>query len=269
MMRARWLSAAGFVVWALIGGCGGSHPDPAALPGVEPELMEARRAFEDRSYLRASELLSAFVSAHPGSSRLDEVLLLLGKARQGIRENLLAVEDFERLIRDFPQSPYREEAEFERAECHLAEALGAAYDAENTEIALSLYRSYRLRYPQGRFLERAIRGETEALERLAAKAYLNARTYRRLNRPLAEKIYLEKALETKPDFRSAGAALAELARLHERLGEKAEARTVWQRLIDFASPERMASDPRLRGLREEAESAIRALPPPDPEETAR
>lgn len=250
-------------------GCAGSRPDPQALPGVEPEFYDAKRAYDSGSYVQAVELLTAFVSAHPGSSRLDEILLLLGKAHQKTRENLLAVEDFERLIRDFPQSPYREEAEFERAESHLSEALGPAYDSDNTEAALSLYRSYRIRYPQGQFLEGALRGEAEALERLAKKAYLNAQTYRRLGRPSAERIYLEKALETKPDFKTAGPAMADLARVQEQLGDQEQAAATWRRLLEYATPERLQASSSLRSLREEAEAAVRRLPAPAVEETAR
>lgn len=269
MTLSHAIRLAGLAVLLASAGCAGSRPDSSALPGVEPEFNEAKRAYEGGNYVRAAELLSAFVSAHPGSSRLDEILLLLGRAHQKTRENLLAVEDFERLIRDFPQSPFREEAEFERAESHLSEALGAAYDAENTEIALSLYRSYRIRYPQGRFIEGAMRGESVCLERLAKKAYLNALTYRKLRRPAAERIYLEKALETKPDFESAGEALAGLARVCDQLGDSEGSTAAWRRLIDFATPERIQARPRLQALRREAEAATSGLPQYAPEETAR
>ena len=221
--------------------------------------MRARSSFDEGHMIQAVESLNAYVQAHPGSNRLDEALLLLGLARQRTDENQVAVEDFNRLIRDFPQSPYREQAEFERARCSLNEALSPPRDAEATETALALLRAYVLRYPEGEYAEAASKGIEDCLERLAVKAFLNAETYLRLKRDRAAMIYLEKALGIKKEFSRAGAALMELARVRERLGEVAEAREAWEDLLEYATPERIERDRRLGQWRREAESALGRL----------
>ncbi len=201
MVRSLWIL---LLPALLMLGCGGSAPGIQSLPGTEGDFLQAKRAYESGNYIRAVELLSAFLDAHPGSNQLDEVLYLLGGAHQKTGDNLLAVQDYERLIRDFPQSSFREQAEFERAEANYREALKPSLDPEGTETALSLFRAYLIRYPSGTHVEDARAGIEDCLDRLAVKAMLNAETYRRLERPKAEVIYLEKALTTKPDFTRTG-----------------------------------------------------------------
>ncbi len=167
---------------ALLTGCGSSKPGLQKLPGDEADFLQAKKVFDDGDYLRAVELLTAYVDTHPGSNHLDQALQFLGLSHQKTGSNLLAVEDFNRLIRDFPQSPFREEAEFERANSHFLGSLGPALDAENTESALELTKAYLLRYPEGAHREQAQVIVDKCLEKLAVKAYLNAQTYLRLKR---------------------------------------------------------------------------------------
>jgi outer membrane assembly lipoprotein YfiO len=244
---------------ALLSGCGSSTPGIQKLPGDETDFAQAKKVYEDGDFLRTVELLTEYVDAHPGSNRLDEALLLLGLSHERTGSNLLAVDDFNRLVRDFPQSPFREEAEFERANSHYRESLGPALDPENTETALSFMKAYLLRYPQGAYREKAEATVDLCLEKLAMKAYLNAQTYLRLKQDKAALIYLDKAIETKPDFNQAGRALAEAARVHLRVGEDDKARDALEKLLTFATPERTQSIRGLAALRREAEVTLERL----------
>lgn len=250
-----------FLLAAVLSGCGSSTPGLQKLPSEEADYLKAKKIYDDGDYVRAVEELGAYVEAHPGSNRLDQALLLLGLSHQRTGSNLLAVDDFNRLIRDFPQSPVREEAEFERANSHFLESLGPALDSSDTESALDLMNAYLIRYPEGTYKGQAEDIVNRCLEKLAQKAYLNAQTYLRLRHYRAAKIYLQKALDTKPDFQRAGLALAELARACTRLLEDEEARGAWQRLLDYATPERIQKDKRLAVLRREAEEELRKLGP--------
>lgn len=250
------------LIAATLCGCGGSSPGVKRLPSEEADYLQARKAYDDENYIRAAELLTAFVDEHPGSNRLDEALLLLGRSHQKTGENLLAIEDFNRLVRDFPQSSLREEAEFERARSNFEESLGPAQDPESTEAALDLMRAYTIRYPEGAFRGEAEKAIDACLERLALKAFYNAETYLKLRQPRGAVLYLEKALSIRSDFSRAGEALANLGRMHGRLGESEKARGAWERLLAHATPDRIKEDRRLSDLRREAEEALRILPPP-------
>lgn len=241
-------------------GCGGSQPQLDTLPTQEGDWVRARKHYDDGNHLRAVESLGAFVEKHPGSNRLDEALLFLGISHQETRENLLAVEIFNRLIRDFPQSPHRERAEFERARSYYQEVRSPAKDPEATETARDYFNSYILRYPNGVHATEAAESLNRCLELLAMKAFLNAKTYMRLKHDLAAVIYLEKALRIKGDFSDAPETMALLARTHQRLGEREEARVAWERFLEYVTPEKAQGDSDLMSLRAEAEEALRNLP---------
>jgi outer membrane assembly lipoprotein YfiO len=255
------LCAVGLILLAVqIAGCGGSKPRLDTLPSQEGDWIRARSHYDDGNHLRAVESLTAFIEQHPGSKRLDEALLLLGLSHQETRENLLAVEIFNRLIRDFPQSPHRERAEFERARSYYQEVRSPARDPEPTETARDYFRAYVLRYPEGAHVEEATESLDRCLELLAKKAFLNAKTYLRLKHDRAAVIYLEKSLRIKADFSEAAEAIALLARAHERLGEKEAAREAWQRLLESVAPDQESEDSDLMELRLEARAALDRLP---------
>jgi len=259
-MRLRFAPFLLLLTFLFLGGCGSSAPRLEGLPGTEGDFDRAKKTFDQRNWLRAIELLNEFVDSHPGSNQLDQALLMLGLSQQHTKEYLLAIGNFERLIRDFSQSPLREQAEFERANSYLADAPSPPYDSENTETAFSLLRAYLAHYPDGAHADPARRGVDTCLEKLATKALLNGETYVKLQRDAAAVIYFEKAIQTKPDFGRAGDALADLARACERLGDRERARIAWQSLVDYATPERTSRDSKLLRFRREAEDALRRLP---------
>ncbi|MBD3163191.1 MAG: outer membrane protein assembly factor BamD [Candidatus Eisenbacteria bacterium] len=261
----RAAATAAVLILTVLAGCGGSQPRLDTLPTQEGDWIEARRNYEKGDPLRAIERLSEFIDTHPGSNHLDEALLLLGKARQKVGDNLVAVEDFNRLIRDFPQSPHREEAEYLRGVSHFNEILGPAKDPRATETALNLLQAYLLRYPEGSYVDEAQGQVEECRERLARKAFLNGKTYEKLDQDRAATIYYEKALETKSTFEGADEALYRLAHAYQRLEEPEEARRTWERLIEWTSPARLEEDEDLRRMRAEAMQALARLPDPVPD----
>jgi len=241
-------------LFALLAGCAASVPEGGI--GAEADFQRGKQLFEDRRYLQAVQVLETFRNEHPGSDLVDDAIFLLGKAHQKLDENLLAREEFDRLLRDFPQSELREEAQYERAMSWMEDARPPALDPEPTQSALEAFRAYLRNYPNGAHLEEAEKNIRVCLDRLAVKAYLNGETYLRLRQPQAARIYFEKSLSTLSDFSRAGDAMMGLARVAEMLGEEEQARAAYTQLLNYASPERVQNDKRLRELRARAEEAL-------------
>ncbi|MBD3235615.1 MAG: outer membrane protein assembly factor BamD [Candidatus Eisenbacteria bacterium] len=218
-------------------GCAGA---PRVPPVTEAQgaFERARRAYEQADYVRAIELLEGFGRSHPGSQYVDDALYLLGKAHQGNGEQLLARQDFERLLRDFPRSSYAEDAAFEIANSWYLAVRGPSLDAEPAEEALIGFRSYLRRYPDGKRRAEAQEGIREVLGVLAEKDFLNGRTYLRLGRPDAARRYFEKSLELWPDSPVSARAMAGIARTYEKQARPAEAEEAYRRLISH-----LGSDP--------------------------
>jgi outer membrane protein assembly factor BamD len=235
-------------------GCSG-RPQIVATSEAHGAFERARVAYERGDYLRAIELLEGFERAHPGSKYVDDALFLLGKSHQGNRELLLARQDFERLLRDFPRSTFAEDAAFEIANSWFLGVRGPSLDAEPAEEALRGFRSYLRRYPEGARVEEAHEGIREVLAVLAEKDYLNGRTYLRLGHAAAARRYFERSLELWPDSPVSARAIAGIARAYEREEDRAAVADTYRRLIAHLGndPSRFERGPEL------LERALRAL----------
>lgn len=258
----RWfralLATALLALAFLVASCASSVPSGGL--GAEADFLQGQKLFEDRRYFQAVQSLETFRTEHPGSERVDDAIFLLGKAHQNLGENLLAREEFDRLLRDFPQSEHRESAQFERAMSWMDDARAPSLDPEPLQEAMESFRAYLRNYPDG-----AHRGEAEkyiriCLDRLAVKAYQNGRTYLTLNKPSAARIYFEKSLSILSDSSKAPDALLGLGKSYEREGNPDKAREAYQQLLDLATPERIQSDRHLRDLRRQAEEALAGSP---------
>jgi outer membrane assembly lipoprotein YfiO len=238
----------------LLTGCATTVP-PGGL-GSEADFLHGKKLFDDGRYLQAVQSLEAFRNEHPGSDRVDDAIFLLGTAHQKLGENLLARDEFDRLLRDFPQSKHREDAQYERAMSWLADARPPALAPEASQAALEAFQTYLGNYPQGAHGEEADRYIRVCLDRLAVKAYLNGQTYLMLRYPVAARIYFQKSLRILDDSSRAGDAIMGLARSYERTGDVEKARSAYRQLLDFATPERVRNNGHLRDLRARAEDAL-------------
>ena len=215
----------------LLGACS-TAPHIVPQPGPEGEIARAQEDYARGRLLDAITRLESFEKTYPGSQYIDDALFLLGKAHQVNKEQILARQSLQRVLDDFPRSPFAEDALFEVAQCWYLSVRGAALDPEPAEEALRSYRIYLGRYPEGKYVEEAHRGEELSLGLLARKDCLNGETYMKLRHYAAARRYFEKSLERWADSPSSALALDGIARSYEREKAGAEARAAYQRLLD-------------------------------------
>lgn len=75
-------------------------------------LEVGEKNFEARNYYQAITSFEAFLSGDPKSTQCDRALFYLGFSRALTNEMSRANAAFRRLVREFPKSPYRDQAEF-------------------------------------------------------------------------------------------------------------------------------------------------------------
>jgi outer membrane assembly lipoprotein YfiO len=208
-----------------------SAPRPVPLAGAEGDFARAKSEYDRGRMLEAITLLEAFEKEHPGSQYIDDALYLLGKAHQANKEQILARQAFQRLLDDYPRSPFAEDALFEVAYSWFLSVRGPALDPEPAEEALRSFRTYLGRYPEGKYRDPARGGEQAVLGTLAKKDCLNGETYMKLRRYPAARRYFEKSLERWNESPVSARALAGIARSYEKEGSAAEARAAYERLL--------------------------------------
>ncbi len=231
----RWSIAVAALVLSGVYGCGSGSKFRA--PGAEGEFLAGVDLYERGRCLQATESLTAFLQEHPGSARIDDAIYYLGLSRKCLGEFILAREEFSRLLREYPQSEHREEAEWNRALCFHESRHSADRDPEPTESAIRALRSYLDHYPSGAHREEAQRLIDDSVGRLAQKAYENGKTYVMLRRWSAALVYFEKSLKTQPTSPVAPECLIQSVRCHSEMGEIEKTEAAIQKLEEFATPE--------------------------------
>ena len=214
----RWSALAGLVALAaLLAGCGAS-----TIPAVhsEPERLEqGRRALQQHEYNVAIELLKTYVANNAGGADVDLAIEMLGEAQLRIKEWAEAQVQFERLLRDYPESDSAATASFYLAEALWGQSRGPAYDQEFTRKALEQYQTYLGAYPGHRLNGAAEMSIQRAYERLARKLVDAGNLYLKLQRPAPARVYFQRVLDEFPTTAAAADAELGLALADERAGK--------------------------------------------------
>jgi outer membrane protein assembly factor BamD len=205
----------------LLAGCGAS-----TIPAVhsEPErLTLGRRSLENREYNVAIELLKTYVANNSGGADVDQAIEMLGEANLRIKEWAEAQNQFERLLRDYPESDSAASASFHLAEALWGQSRGPAYDQEFTRKALEQYQTYLSAYPGHRLNGAAEMSIQRAYERLADKLAQAGDLYLKLERPGPARAYFRRVLDEYPTTTAVADAELGLALADAREGKRDQA----------------------------------------------
>lgn len=205
----------------LLAGCGAG-----TIPAVhsEPErLAQGRRALGQREYDVAIELLKSYVANNAGGAEVDQAIELLGESHLRIKEWGEAQNQFERLLRDYPESDSAAAASFRLGEALWGQSRGPAFDQEYTQKALEQWESYLRAYPGHWQNEEAGKRRQVARNRLADKLDRAGSLYLKLRRVGPARIYFQRVLDEYPDTAFAPNASLGLALADARAGLRDEA----------------------------------------------
>ena len=223
MHRCRWLrlAAAALLLGTALWGCAAG-----TMPTVSSEaerMQAARRAMSKREYGVAIELLKSYIANNSGSRDVDEAIDRLGECYLGIREWPSAQVEFERLLREYPESDSAGSASFQLGVALFGQSRPRDFDQEFTVRALQQWQNYLSSYP-GHWRNPEARkrvGETRA--RLAAKLTDTGHLYLKLKLPSPARIYFRRVVEEFGDTPSGGEARLGLALCDAQEGRRREA----------------------------------------------
>lgn len=227
--RAFWLGLPALLgLAALLAGCGAS-----TLPAVHSEserLTLGRRALLNGEYNVAIELLKSYVANNSGGADVDLAIEMLGEANLRIKEWAEAQAQFERVLRDYPESDSAATASFLLAESLWGQSRGPDYDQEFTRRALEQYQTYLGAYPGHRLNGAAEMSIQRAYERLATKLVEAGHLYVKLQRTAPARIYFRRVLDEYPTTAAVAEAELGLALADARDGRSEEAMTALREL---------------------------------------
>lgn len=260
-VRTLWRAALALAFAGAIAGCAAS-----TLPRVEGEantLATARQLIDRRDFLAAVELLRGYVDRNAGREDVDEAVFLLGEAHLKAREPALAQIEFERLLRDYPESDSSGAAAFALGEALEAQSRGEDFDQEFTLRALNQFQRFQRDHP-GHTRAADAENKTATLRAKLGRKLLNTGSlYVALRRGEAARIYFQRVLDDYSDTPLTGEALIGLAWCDALAGRKAEAVAALRELES-----RFAGQPLARTAAAERRR-IERLRPPERRGTAR
>lgn len=128
-------------------------------------------------YLRASNLLGSLVTTYSGTSRSDTILVTYAKSLVEIGDYYTAAHYFRDYVKTFPSSDNCEECQYLSGYCYYMLSPKVLLDQTDTETAINEFQLYVNLYPNSDRVDDAERMMKEMQDKLAYKAYTNAKLY--------------------------------------------------------------------------------------------
>jgi len=217
----RALGAAAALIGVLaLAGCAGTLPP---IHSETERLAYARRLSADGKCHEAVLLLRTYVERNAGGAQVDEAIYELGRCELEIKEWASAALDFERLLRDYPESDSAASASFRLGEAYFGQARPVDFDQEEARRALAQWERYRSTYPGHWLNAEADRRISMARARLARKLADTGKLYLQLGLAEPARVYYERVVNEYPDTPILGEGLIGLALSDALAGRKAEA----------------------------------------------
>ncbi|MCE9628128.1 MAG: outer membrane protein assembly factor BamD, partial [Candidatus Eisenbacteria bacterium] len=145
---------------------------------------------------------------------------LLGLCHLRMKDYLGAQGDFERLVRDYPESDSASSAVYRIGEAMWGQTRGPDFDQEYTLKALDQFMLFRREHPDHWLAEAASRRIAEARSRLAVKLYRTGDLYVKLKEYESAKRYFRDVLTEYSESPVYGDALIGWAVASARLGQR-------------------------------------------------
>jgi len=204
-----------------LAGCGAGVLPP--IRSEEERLAVARQLLDRGEYVAATELLRTYVANNAGGADVDQAIYLLGHAHLKTKDWVAAAGEFERLLRDYPESDSSAAARFGLAESQFAQSRPPDFDQEYTHRALDEWRRYLEAFP-GHWQNDAARERILACRtRLADKLVRTGALYLKLSLPKPARVYFERVTTEYQDTVWVAEAEMGLAMCEAREGRRPEA----------------------------------------------
>lgn len=212
----------------LLAGCGA-----AVLPAIHSEaerLTVARRLHAQGDYPQAIELLKAYALNNAGAADVDEAIYLLGDSYLRAKLWVEATSEFDRLLRDYPESDSGASARFRLGEALFAQSRAADFDQDFTIRALAEWQRYQNDFPGHWLGPEAARRVLDARTRLADKLVRTGALYLKLKLAEPARVYFMRVTTEYPDTSVVAEAELGLAMADALQGRREQAIAQFRRI---------------------------------------
>lgn len=141
------------------------------------------------------EVYKKVVGNAPYSEYAPMAQYRIGQLYKRLRLYREALEAFQKIVVDYPDSEIVNDAEFQVAICASAGSLGSAYDQELTVKAIEKFEEFARSHPDSELVKEAQKERTNLIEKKAASLYETAQFYEKRKRYKSAIIYYEDIVD--------------------------------------------------------------------------
>lgn len=144
---------------------------------AEYKYSKAVEYFEKNDFMRASTLFDEVSNYFKGTEKSESVLNYLAKSYMGQKDYFTASEYYKTYIKTYPKGQYAVEAKYMIGYCYFLDSPDARLDQEPTKNAIASFQEFVDLYPESERVPEANKLLDELKDKLALKAYQNAKLY--------------------------------------------------------------------------------------------
>lgn len=175
---------------------------------------------EKEKYFQAVDHFTFVIYNSPGSEIADDAQFYLAECHYHLKEYLIAIDEYDRLLRRWPSSSFSEEAKFKIGKTF--EELSPIYerDQSNTNNAITAYQSFIDQYPESKFRKDAEKSIKKMRYKLAMKIYDAGKLYMVLREWKAAIITFQTIIEEYYDTKIIDNTYLEMSSCYNKMNDK-------------------------------------------------
>jgi outer membrane protein assembly factor BamD len=166
---------------------------------IAETYRQAMEFYEKENYLRAEETFTFILYNDPGGEFADDAQFYLAETYFAKEEFLLAISEYDRLIRRMKNSPYVEAAFWKKTESYCELSPDFRLEREMTDKALRNLYDFLEIYPESKYRDKANARIIEMREKLAMKLLASAKLYSTLREYESSLYYYDSIITDYPD----------------------------------------------------------------------
>ena len=217
--------------------CAGSERDiPLGAPEVDRVLYDlGMEALQDRQWLRAREYFAQIVDNYPQSPYRPDAQLGVGDTYEGegtVESYLRAIGEFQQFLSFYPLHPRAEYAQYKIGMAHYVQVRRPERDQTETKAAIEAFDTFVERYPTSELMDEVQTKLREMRDRYSQSEFLVGRFYYRAEWYPGAIDRFKSILEEDPGFTLRDAVYFHLAESLLKSDNTVEALPYFERLVE-------------------------------------
>ncbi len=199
---------------------------------AEKRMNRAMKMFKDGDYLDAKTEFHIIILNFPGGSLSDKAQFYYAECHFNLKEYILAIAEYEKLIRIYPNREYVDDAQYKIGLSNFKLSPKYSLDQTYTEKAVEEFQKFLEDYPESPLIPKANEVMRKCREKLAKKDFKNGESYRKRALYRSALVYYDHALENYYDTQYAEKSLWAKAECYRRMGDEKQAEKFYKLYLE-------------------------------------